>query len=132
MASIDANVSNPVVAAAMKRANQRVAAGQQANILSNEATQELGLRNQNINQLTNTINQNAQIGFQNEQRNIDFRNERSGARNQVYQNMGATLGQGFSEFQQRAADMRKFELLSKLDEYGVIGRNNIDGLTTGQ
>jgi len=132
MASIDANVSNPVVAAAMKRANQRVAAGQQANILSNEATQELGLRNQNINQLTNTINQNAQIGFQNEQRNIDFRNERAGARNQVYQNMGATLGQGFSEFQQRAADLKKFELLSKLDEYGVIGRNNIDGLTTGQ
>ncbi len=132
MASIDANVSNPVVAAAMKRANQRVAAGQQANILSNEASQELGLRNQNLNQLTNTINQNAQIGFQNEQRGIDFRNQKLAAKNQVYNNMGTTLAQGIGDFQNRAMDMRKFNILKQLDQYGVIDRNEIDKLTLGK
>ena len=128
MASIDANVSNPAVAAAMKRANQRVAAGQEMQILSNEASQEMQLRNQNINQLTNVLNQNAGIQAANEQRRIDFGNERLGARAQVRQNMAGVLGGAFQDFQNRAADLRRFELLSKLDEYGVIGRNNIDDI----
>lgn len=128
MASIDANVSNPAVAAAMKRANQRVAAGQEMQILSNEASQELQLRNQNINQLTNVLNQNAGIQAANEQRRIDFENQRMGAKAQVRQNMGNVIGGAFQDFQNRAADLRKFELMSKLDEYGVIGRNNIDDI----
>jgi len=128
MASIDANVSNPAVAAAMKRANQRVAAGQEMQILSNEASQEMQLRNQNINQLTNVLNQNAGIQAANEQRRIDFGNERLGATAQVRQNMAGVLGGAFQDFQNRAADLRRFELLSKLDEYGVIGRNNIDDI----
>ena len=128
MASIDANVSNPAVAAAMKRANQRVAAGQEMQILSNEASQEMQLRNQNINQLTNVLNQNAGIQAANEQRRIDFGNERLGAKAQVRQNMAGVLGGAFQDFQNRAADLRRFELLSKLDEYGVIGRNNIDDI----
>ena len=116
----------------MKRASQRVAAGQEAQILSNEAQQEQQMRNQNLQQLNQTLNQNRAISAQNQQRQIDFQNERMAAKQQVRQNMSNVLGGAFQDFQNRAADMRKFQLLSKLDEFGVIGRNDIDDIIQGQ
>ena len=126
MASAAQNISNPAVAAAAMRANQRIAAEQEARILSGEAQQEMQLRNQNLATLNDVSNQNRMINAQNLQRQADFNNERIAAENRIRQQMGQKLGGAFADFQNRAQDLKKWELLSKLDIYNVAGRNDID------
>jgi len=128
-ASIDRDISNPAVAAAARRAGQRVAAGQSANILSQEAAQETNFRNQNMQNLIQNQNQNRQINAQNQQRQIDFENERLTAQNRMRQQMSQKLGMAVGDFQNRAMDLKKWNMLSKLDQYGVAGRNDIDPIS---
>ena len=127
--SVAQNFSNPAVAAAMLRANERSAQAQAGDVLFREAQGENQLRNQNINQLTNTINQNAQIGFQNQQRGIDFENERMGAINRVNMQMGQKLGGAFNDFQNRAQDQKKWEMYSKVFNEEMLKRQGIDPLS---
>jgi hypothetical protein len=127
--SVAQNFSNPAVAAAMLRANERSAQAQAGNVLFREAQGENQLRNQNINQLTNTINQNAQIGFQNQQRGIDFENERMGAINRVNMQMGQKLGGAFNDFQTRAQDQKKWEMYAKVFNEDMLKRQGIDPLS---
>ena len=125
-ASVEANVANPVVAAAMRRASQRIAGGQKANILQQEAQQELGLKNQNLARATDTFNQNAVINAQNQQRAIDFANEKLAAKNRMRQQMGMKLGGVFQDFQNRSLDMKKYDIMSKRIEQGYLDRNNLN------
>ena len=127
--SVAQNFSNPAVAAAMLRANERSAQAQAGDVLFREAQGENQLRNQNINQLTNTINQNAQIGFQNQQRGIDFENERMGAINRVNMQMGQKLGGAFNDFQTRAQDQKKWEMYAKVFNEDMLKRQGIDPLS---
>ena len=126
MASAAQNISNPQVAAAAMRANQRIAAEQEARILSGEAQSELAMRNQNLGMLADVGNKNRMINAQNLQRQADFSNERLAAENRMRQQMGVKLGGAVSDFQNRAQDLKKWEMLSKLDLYNVAGRNDID------
>jgi hypothetical protein len=125
-ASVEANVANPVVAAAMRRASQRIAGGQKANILTNEAQQELGLKNQNLARATQNFNQNAQINAQNQQRAIDFANEKLAAKNRMKQQMGMKLGGVFQDFQNRSLDMQKYDIMSKQIDQGYLDRNGLN------
>ena len=125
-ASVDANISNPAVAAAAKRANQRVEQGQLGNVLFNEAQKENELRNQNLRQLQDTQYANQMTNYQNRMNQINFDNERIAAENRMRGQMSQKLGAAFGDFQNRAQDMKKWDLVRKLDQYGVIGRNNID------
>ena len=52
--------------------------------------------------------------------------ERLAAENRMRQQMGVKLGGAVSDFQNRAQDLKKWEMLSKLDLYNVAGRNDID------
>lgn len=125
-ASVEANVANPVVAAAMRRASQRIAGGQKANILNNEAQQELGMKNQNLARATDVFNQNANINAQNQQRAIDFANEKLAAKNRMRQQMGMKLGGVFQDFQNRSLDQRKYEIMSKTIDQGYLDRNELN------
>lgn len=125
-AAVDANISNPAVAAAAKRANQRVEQGQLGNVLFNEAQKENELRNQNLRQLQETQYGNQMTNYQNRMNQINFDNERIAAENRMRGQMSQKLGAAFGDFQNRAQDMKKWDLVRKLDQYGVIGRNNID------
>lgn len=125
-ANIDANIADARVSQALKRANQRVASQSAANVLANEAQQELNLRNENLRNLQNTAYQNQAIYAQNEQAQRDFANERMAAENRLRGQMSTKLGQAFGDFQNRAADLKKWDLVKKLDMYGVIDRNDIN------
>lgn len=125
-AAVDANIANPAVAAAAKRANQRVEQGQLGNVLFNEAQKENELRNQNLRQLQETQYGNQMTNYQNRMNQINFENERIAAENRMRGQMSQKLGAAFGDFQNRAQDMKKWDLVRKLDQYGVIGRNNID------
>ena len=125
-ASVEANVANPVVAAAMRRASQRIAGGQKANILNSEAQQELGMKNQNLARATDVFNQNANINAQNQQRAIDFANEKLAAKNRMKQQMGMKLGGVFQDFQNRSLDMQKYNIMSKTIDQGYLDRNGLN------
>lgn len=132
-AAIQEAGGSPQLQAAMQRARQRTAAGQTANVLANEQQQELSLRNQNLQNINSLLNQNLDIDFQNRttdvmnrQRTLDFENERMAARNRIRQDMANRLGAAGQEIASRAADRRRWELVSKMDQYGVIGRNDIN------
>ena len=126
MAAADRNVSNPAVAAAMKRANQRIAAGQKANVLSNEAQMESQMRNQNMMLANDNMNRNQMIDYQNRQNTVNFENDKLAAKNRMRQQMGMKLGQVFGDFQNLNADANKFNLLSKMYDPALMARNDID------
>jgi hypothetical protein len=126
MAAADRNVSNPAVAAAMKRANQRIAAGQKANVLSNEAQVESQMRNQNMVLANDNMNRNRMLDYQNRQNTVNFENDKLAAKNRMRQQMGMKLGQVFGDFQNLNADANKFNLLSKMYDPSLMARNDID------
>ena len=125
-AAADRNVSNPAVAAAMKRANQRIAAGQKANVLSREAEMESQMRNQNMMLANDNMNRNRMIDFQNRQNTVNFENDKLAAKNRMRQQMGMKLGQVFGDFQNLNADANKFNLMSKMYDPSLMARNDID------
>ena len=125
-AAADRNVSNPAVAAAMKRANQRIAAGQKANVLSREAEMESQMRNQNMMLANENMNRNRMIDFQNRQNTVNFENDKLAAKNRMRQQMGMKLGQVFGDFQNLNADANKFNLMSKMYDPSLMARNDID------
>ena len=119
-AAIDANVSNPVVAAAMKRAAQRATQEQVGNLSFQAAQQESQLRNQNLNQLRKISDTNRGIFAQNEQRRVDFENERLAAMNNARMGMGDTLGVMFSDFQRQALDRERLKYMREAyDPYNL-------------
>lgn len=119
-AAIAANVSNPVVAAAMRRAGQQATQKSMANLLGNEATQEAQMRNQNLRMMTDTINQNAMIQAQNQQRQVDFENDRIASLNRMRQSMGQTLGGMYTDFQRAALDREKLKYMREAyDPYNL-------------
>lgn len=119
-AAISANVSNPVVAAAMRRAGQQATQQSMANLLGNEATQEAQMRNQNLRMMTDTINQNAMIQAQNQQRQVDFENDRIASLNQMRQSMGRTLGGMYTDFQRTALDRERMKYMREAyDPYNL-------------
>ena len=122
----DRNVSNPAVAAAMKRANQRIAAGQKANVLSREAEMESQMRNQNMMLANDNMNRNQMIDYQNRQNTVNFENDKLAAKNRMRQQMGMKLGQVFGDFQNLNADANKFNLMSKMYDPSLMARNDID------
>lgn len=119
-AAIAANVSNPVVAAAMRRAGQQATQKSMANLLGNEATQEAQMRNQNLRMMTDTINQNAMIQAQNQQRGVDFENDRIASLNRMRQSMGQTLGGMYTDFQRAALDRERLKYMREAyDPYNL-------------
>jgi len=119
-AAIAANVSNPVVAAAMRRAGQQATQRSMANLLGNEATQEAQMRNQNLRMMNDTINQNAMIQAQNQQRGVDFENDRIASLNRMRQSMGQTLGGMYTDFQRAALDREKLKYMREAyDPYNL-------------
>jgi hypothetical protein len=125
-AAADRNVSNPAVAAAMKRANQRIAAGQKSNVLSREAEMESQMRNQNMMLANDNMNRNRMLDYQNRQNIVNFENDKLAAKNRMRQQMGMKLGQVFGDFQNLNADANKFDLLSKMYDPELMNRNDID------
>lgn len=120
------NVSNPAVAAAMARANQRIAAGQKANILGGEAETELNLRNQNLMLANQNMNTNKGIDAGNKQATINFENDKIAAQNRMRQQMGMKLGQVAGDFQNMHSDKLRFDMLSKMYDPALLNRNDID------
>jgi hypothetical protein len=125
-AAADRNVSNPAVAAAMKRANQRIAAGQKSNVLSREAEMESQMRNQNMMLANDNMNRNRMLDYQNRQNIVNFENDKLAAKNRMRQQTGMKLGQVFGDFQNLNADANKFDLLSKMYDPELMNRNDID------
>lgn len=125
-AAIDRNFSNPAVAAAMKRANMNAAQQNLGSILSNEASQELQLRNQNLQRAADVSNQNLMIDAQNRQRQIDFENERLAGMNRMDMQMGQKLGGLYMDFQNRAQDRAKWDMYSKIFDEDMLKRQGID------
>lgn len=125
-AAADRNVSNPAVAAAMKRANQRIAAGQAANVLAREAEVESQLRNQNMMLANDNMNRNRLIDYGNRQQAIDFENEKLAAKNRMRQQMGLKLGQVAGDFQNMYTDKMRWDILSKGFDPELLGRNDLD------
>jgi hypothetical protein len=123
-AAIDANVSNPVVAAAMKRAAQRATQEQVGNISFQAAQQENQLRNQNLNQLRRVSDTNQGVFAQNEQRRVDFENERLAAMNNARMGMGDTLGVMFNDFQRQALDRNKLKYMREAYDPYNLGITN--------
>ncbi len=119
-AAISANVSNPVVAAAMRRAGQQATQQSMSNLLGNEASQEAQLRNQNLRMMNDTINQNAMIQAQNQQRGVDFENDRIASLNRMRQSMGQTLGGMYTDFQRNALDRERMKYMREAyDPYNL-------------
>lgn len=127
-AMLDRNFSNPAIANAMKRAAARETQAQLGNIAFNEAAKEAELRNQNMMRATDTLNANALIDAQNRQRQIDFRNDLRGALGQQDMLMGQTLGNIAMDFQNRAADEKRWNLYKHMFTQGILDRNDIDPL----
>lgn len=120
------NVSNPAVAAAMRRANQRVAAGQKASILGDEARMESQLRNQNMQLANQNMNVNRGIDAANKQATINFENDKLAAKNRMRSQMGMKLGQVAGDFRNMNSDKLRFDMLSKMYDPSLLERNQID------
>ena len=120
------NVSNPAVAAAMRRANQRVAAGQKASILGDEARMESQLRNQNMQMANQNMNVNRGIDAANKQATINFENDKLAAKNRMRSQMGQKLGQVAGDFRNMNSDKLRFDMLSKMYDPSLLDRNQID------
>lgn len=120
------NFSNPAIAAAMQRDIARNADAQISNIQYDAAQKEMQLRNQNMMQANEVLNQNRMIDAQNRQRQIDFQNDLQGALAQQDMLTGQKLGGIVMDYQNRAADQKKWNLYKNMFNQGVLDRNNID------
>ena len=125
-AAVDQSFANPQVAAAMKRANMNAAQANLGNILSQEASQEMQLRNQELQRGTDVSNQNRMISAQNLQAQRDFDNQRIAAMNRMDMQMGQKLGGLYTDFQNRAQDRAKWDMYSKIFNEDMLKRQGID------
>ena len=85
---------------------------QLVSVRANELNTERGLENQYAQNITNTANQNKQIGASNEQRNIDFENDRKAAYARIGQEGALKASQIYGENQNRELDLKKLGLSS--------------------
>jgi hypothetical protein len=122
MEMIDRNISNPVVAAAMKRSAQNQAQQQMGQTRTEEINQERQLQNQYASEIAQNQNVNRQIAAQNQQRNIDFGNERRATRARMLQQAGQKLGQIYGENQNRLMDQKRLGISALAYEGDMIQR----------
>ncbi len=106
-ASLDRNISNPVVRAAMKRSARNQQQQQMGQTMTNEINQERQLQNQYAQSIANNQNVNRQIATQNQQRQLDFANERKAANASLAQGLGTKMSQQYGENQNRNLDLQK-------------------------
>lgn len=127
---IDRNVSNPVVAAALKRSAANQAQGTMGQTMAGEIDQERQLANQYAQSIAQNKNVNAQIAAQNQQQQVDFENQKRAARAGMLQQAGMKMGQLYGENQNRAADIQKLGLSSLMFEGDMLGRmgTNLEAL----
>jgi hypothetical protein len=119
-AALGGNVSNPAVRAAMLRAQQRASQEKIGQITANEATQEAQMRNQNLMNINDTLNQNRMIGAQNRQRSRDFENDRSAALNRLRNDGAQQLGGVANDFMRMQADTQRLKYMREAyDPYGL-------------
>ena len=119
-AMLSGNVSNPAVRAAMLRASQRASQEKIGSITANEAAQEQQMRNQNLMQVNQTLNQNRMIGAQNRQRQIDFSNDQQAALNRLRNQGAQQLGGMASDFMRTQADTQRMKYIREAyDPYGL-------------
>lgn len=111
-AGLDANVSNPIVRAALKRAGRNQLAEYEGATRADELNTEMGLENQYAQNITNTANQNEKIGAANVQRNIDFENDRKAAYARMAQEAGQKASQMYGENRNRELDLKRLGLSS--------------------
>jgi hypothetical protein len=125
-AAVERNFANPAVAAAMMRANMNAAQQNLGGVLANEASQELQLRNQNLQRAADVSNQNLMIDAQNRQAQAGFSNDRLAAMNRMDMQMGQKLGGLYTDFQNRAQDRAKWDMYSKIFNEDMLKRQGID------
>jgi hypothetical protein len=127
---IDRNVSNPVVAAALKRSAANQAQSAMGQTMASEIDQERQLANQYAQSIAQNKNINAQIAAQNQQQQVDFENQKRAARANMLQQAGVKMGQIYGENQNRAADIQKLGLSSLMFEGDMLGRmgTNLEAL----
>lgn len=121
-AMIDRNISNPVVAAAMKRSAANQAQQMMGQTRSQEINQERELQNQYASEIAQNQNVNRQIQAQNQQRNIDFQNERRAARARMLQQAGQKFGQIYGEEQNRQLDEKRLGISALAYEGDLVQR----------
>lgn len=121
-AMIDRNVSNPVVAAALKRSAANQAQATMGQTMASEIDQERQLSNQYAQSIAENKNLNAQITAQNQQQQIDFQNQKRAARAQMLQQAGTKLGQIYGEDQNRQAQIQQLGLSALQFEGDLLGR----------
>lgn len=119
---IDRNVSNPVVAAALKRSAANQAQSVMGQTMASEIDQERQLANQYAQNIAQNRNINAQIAAQNQQRQIDFQNEKRAARADMLQQAGLKMGQIYGENQNRQLDLQRLGLSALQFEGDMLGR----------
>lgn len=122
LSRIDRDVSDPVARAALNRsavneANQRMGAGQ-----VQEINTETGMKNEYAQRISENKNQNELIRSQNEQRQIDFMNERRAAQARLAQQAGLKFAQIHGENQNRELERQRMGL-SALAFDGQIMQN---------
>lgn len=135
-AAIDQNVSNPIVAAALKRSARNEVAQQEGALRGQELNTEMQLQNQYAQNIANTANQNLMIDAQNRQRNVDFKNERQAAQARMLQQVGQKGSQIYAENQNRQADLKRLGLSSLMYDQGMQERlmnnfGNLEDFITG-
>jgi hypothetical protein len=119
---IDRNVSNPVVAAALKRSAANQAQSVMGQTMASEIDQERQLANQYAQNIAQNRNINAQIAAQNQQRQTDFQNEKRAARADMLQQAGLRMGQIYGENQNRQLDLQRLGLSALQFEGDMLGR----------
>lgn len=122
LSRIDRDVSDPAARAALSRsavneANQRMGAGQ-----VQEINTETGMQNEYAQRIAENVNQNELIRSQNEQRQIDFVNERRAAQARLAQQAGLKFAQIHGENQNRELERQRMGL-SALAFDGQIMQN---------
>jgi len=121
-AMIDRNVSNPVVAAALKRSAANQTQATMGQTMASEIDQERQLSNQYAQSIAENKNLNAQIAAQNEQQQIDFQNQKRAVRAQMLQSAGNKLSQIYGENQNRQLELQKLGLSALQFEGDMLGR----------
>jgi hypothetical protein len=121
-AMIDRNVSNPVVAAALKRSATNQTQATMGQTMASEIDQERSMANQYAADIAQNKNLNAQIAAQNQQQQIDFQNQKRAARAQMLQSAGNKLGQLYGENQNRQLELQKLGLSALQFEGDMLGR----------
>jgi len=121
-ASIDRNVTNPVVRAALKRSARNEMQTQMGNTMTNELNQERQLQNQYAQNIAQNQNINQQIAFQNQQNQLNFENDRKAANARLAQQAGMKLGQIYGENQNRALDQQRLGLSALMYDGDLMQR----------